>query len=133
LADKLVIVFTFEVPEEAAISKGILEASGISSVIEEDTESEIFAGWLNLKVQKRDFKRAREILKEALVIPSTTYKFWDKWMAMMGAGWLLVICGAMMLLFASWHYGIGTGIIAVGVILVVGGFYSYGKGRSQES
>jgi hypothetical protein len=133
LSDKLITVFTFEVPEEAVISKGILEASGISSVIEEDTESEIFAGWLNLNVKKRDFKRAREILKEALVIPSTTYKFWDKWMVMMGAGWGVILLGIFLMLFTGINNAIGVVIITAGAILAIAGFIDYGKGEPKES
>jgi hypothetical protein len=132
LADKLVTVIMFQTEEEAYLSKSILEAADIESLVAEETEDPIYAGLINLQVRKRDAKRAREILKEARVMPSEPFKIWDKWMVAMGAGWVLILLGIMLMLFTHINKVIPGIIIIAGVILVAAGFNIYGKDIRKE-
>jgi hypothetical protein len=131
LADKLVTIFAFPSQEEANLCQIKLEAENIESVIVSDNTNIEYAGLILMQVKKRDVKRAREILEEALAPPEVPFKFWETWMIELGLGWLFVALGPCLLLFTHIHQLIGIIITILGVILVVTGFHTFGRGNTD--
>jgi hypothetical protein len=75
MADRLVTIATFDVPEQAQMAKSALEAGGIPAAVSDEMTVSLFwhysnaLGGIKLQVREEDAERASAVLDEALGPP----------------------------------------------------------------
>jgi hypothetical protein len=123
LAARLIPIFRFNNLEEAFRWQEKLESAGIESEIIDESRNFPYPWAIELYTGRQDKKKALKILKEAPQPPVAHYKVWETWMVAMGLGWFLVAVGGCLWAFVESCQIIWVLIFAVGVVLVVLGFY----------